>query len=596
MCHLSGDRITVLAGQNEAGKTSILQALRDFDLPENEKPVTQDYEPDHDPETSTPRVGVLFSFAPEDLSATLREANMRIPSKVFSALEQQNKLWIFRSIADGIYHLPNDLERLFSEADDAATQISQADTEVVSSGPPAEPQGESSDNYILLGASEFAGKMRAYWPQFVYFDSFNDLLPRQVAISLEPTQNPATKPQQAPQTSKAPAKDDIPSIVQDFLDLAKIDLGRVRMLADNPRRLGNYLSDKSADITSDFLNYWKQRTGENESVRLRAESHRDDQGKLFLDFYVCDSFNQHPDQRSTGFRWFLSFYLRLAGAVEDKERMESVVLIDEPGSYLHPKAQGDILDLLENRITKSDWVIYSTHSPRLLPAEKLHRVRIVHKKMETGTFVADRLTDPRIQGQQNADALSPVMSSIGLDLNRNFNLVDKKNVLVEGISDYYYLHSWMALLPEMPKNGLSIFPGVSVTSIPILASLMIGWGVEFCALIDRDSTGDEIARKLQHDMDIAPKKIVRINNGAAIEDLFSANDFKALIKECGEGLQMLSTETPLKTIKRLNLDKVLIAKRFSELVSAGELTSANFTGKTMENVKALFAELYSALT
>ena len=31
VCTLSGDRITALAGQNEAGKSAVLMALRDFD-------------------------------------------------------------------------------------------------------------------------------------------------------------------------------------------------------------------------------------------------------------------------------------------------------------------------------------------------------------------------------------------------------------------------------------------------------------------------------------------------------------------------------------------------------------------------------------
>jgi AAA15 family ATPase/GTPase len=35
ICKLSGDGITVLAGQNEAGKTAVLTALRDFDLEES---------------------------------------------------------------------------------------------------------------------------------------------------------------------------------------------------------------------------------------------------------------------------------------------------------------------------------------------------------------------------------------------------------------------------------------------------------------------------------------------------------------------------------------------------------------------------------
>ena len=45
-CHLSGDGITVLAGQNEAGKTAVLMALRDFDLEEKAAPLTQDHKPE----------------------------------------------------------------------------------------------------------------------------------------------------------------------------------------------------------------------------------------------------------------------------------------------------------------------------------------------------------------------------------------------------------------------------------------------------------------------------------------------------------------------------------------------------------------------
>jgi recombinational DNA repair ATPase RecF len=45
-CQFSADNITVLAGQNESGKTAILQALRDFDLNEGLPPRTPDYTPD----------------------------------------------------------------------------------------------------------------------------------------------------------------------------------------------------------------------------------------------------------------------------------------------------------------------------------------------------------------------------------------------------------------------------------------------------------------------------------------------------------------------------------------------------------------------
>ncbi len=67
----SGDNITVLAGQNEAGKTAVLLALRDFDLEPGKLPETPDFRPEGSLE-SKPRVAVEFRLEEDDLE-TLRE-------------------------------------------------------------------------------------------------------------------------------------------------------------------------------------------------------------------------------------------------------------------------------------------------------------------------------------------------------------------------------------------------------------------------------------------------------------------------------------------------------------------------------------------
>jgi hypothetical protein len=49
-------------------------------------------------------------------------------------------------------------------------------------------------------------------------------------------------------------------------------------------------------------------------VDLRVQHLRDTAGTLKLAFYVRDKTDQYPEQRSKGFLWFLSFYLKLAAA------------------------------------------------------------------------------------------------------------------------------------------------------------------------------------------------------------------------------------------------------------------------------------------
>jgi hypothetical protein len=137
-CHLSADNITVLAGQNESGKTAILQALRDFDLEEGEKPA--------------------------------------IPGSIENRIFQDGYLWITRDLPTGKFELDADLQELWNNAPE--TPGPQAASE-------ASPDAaEKSKEVISLTPGDFPGSSRLLWPLFVYFDSFEDTLPRTVDVSL----------------------------------------------------------------------------------------------------------------------------------------------------------------------------------------------------------------------------------------------------------------------------------------------------------------------------------------------------------------------------------------------------------------------------
>lgn len=74
-CYLSPN-ITVLAGQNEAGKTSILQALEDFsqskDIRDEAIPIDRE---------AKPVISVTFSLGEEDLNGTLPDSISGIPNE-----------------------------------------------------------------------------------------------------------------------------------------------------------------------------------------------------------------------------------------------------------------------------------------------------------------------------------------------------------------------------------------------------------------------------------------------------------------------------------------------------------------------------------
>ena len=53
-----------------------------------------------------------------------------------------------------------------------------------------------------------------------------------------------------------------------------------------------------------------------------------------------------PEQRSKGKQWHLAFYIRITA--RSKEGKNNILLIDEPGLFLHAQAQEDIINKLED--------------------------------------------------------------------------------------------------------------------------------------------------------------------------------------------------------------------------------------------------------
>jgi predicted ATP-dependent endonuclease of OLD family len=91
---LSGDGITALAGQNEAGKTAVLTALRDFDREKGAAPLTKNYIPEERSNSDT-RVSVEFGdIEIVQILTDLEEEKLGIPTEVVEQLKQSRTIWI----------------------------------------------------------------------------------------------------------------------------------------------------------------------------------------------------------------------------------------------------------------------------------------------------------------------------------------------------------------------------------------------------------------------------------------------------------------------------------------------------------------------
>ena len=249
------------------------------------------------------------------------------------------------------------------------------------------------------------------------------------------------------------------------------------------------LSSASNDITRRFSEWWRQR---RHQIRYNTDGD-------FFRIWVSDDRRPNVDieleNRSQGFQWFFSFYLVFL-VESDEGHKDAILLLDEPGLHLHPTAQQELIGFFEE-LSKKNQILYTTHSPFLVDGEHLHRVRPVtedetgHSRIATGEWPKDRET------------VFPLQAAAGYAMVRGL-FQRRKNVLVEGMSEYYYLHvlslqcraAGRAALPE----DVYITPCGGTKLVGHLASLFLGQGVRPLVLLDGDEAGRTRADALQKEL------------------------------------------------------------------------------------------------
>jgi predicted ATP-dependent endonuclease of OLD family len=96
------------------------------------------------------------------------------------------------------------------------------------------------------------------------------------------------------------------------------------------------------------------------------------------------------NQRSDGFKQFISFLLTLSAENIAKKLENTILLLDEPETHLHPSAQINLKDELI-KITQNDnnnIVIFATHSNYMIDKENINRCYKVKKKNNCQTEIS----------------------------------------------------------------------------------------------------------------------------------------------------------------------------------------------------------------
>jgi predicted ATP-dependent endonuclease of OLD family len=428
------------------------------------------------------------------------------------------------------------------------------------------PLVEVSDDGINKMIKDIAYELYNYTPKFILFDDFCDLLPAKINISELKEENKDAKGYQA---------------VKNIETILKTNFVEFDGLKDGLRDVEQEKFKKS--ITAKFNEKWKQRISSGKGARIHI---RHNQGKAkdasYLTFFVETKDGEwlNPDRRSQGLKWFLSFYLQLKAQGEREKSL--VILFDEPGLFLHAKAQQDMMDVFAE-LSEKHKIIYSTHSPYLINTNYLNRIRLVLNTEAAGTTI-EKITTIKIKDQK--EALKPVIDAIGLDLADAFSPVSKKNVILEGISDFYYFCGMKKIL-EVP-DGFSFIPSMGAPNVHLLMELCIGWGLDWLIVLDKEKQAKTAYNKIKKEFFLGNEedvnKKIKLIEAPAIEDLFIASDF-ILVKPDA------SFEEGVSLAKKIDEEyegKVLFAKQFFEKVNSAEINRDNISQNAKDNFQQIF--------
>jgi ABC-type cobalamin/Fe3+-siderophores transport system ATPase subunit len=237
------------------------------------------------------------------------------------------------------------------------------------------------------------------------------------------------------------------------------------------------------------------------------------------------------DERSRGFRWYFSFFVTFAADTQGGDKAGAVLLLDEPGLFLHATAQGNLLRFFD---TLPNPIVYSTHSPFMIDPERLESIRTVNLVEGTGTTVT---SDPT----GDANTLFPIQAALGYSLTQTL-FVGTKNVVVEGVTDYWYISVASEHLAASGRRGLQtgivITPAGGAQKAPYMVALLTSQKVRVVVLFDSEPKTQRTAKELMQDRLIRSDGVLFVGNSfdpvraaADIEDLLDEDAYVALVKE-----------------------------------------------------------------
>lgn len=332
--------------------------------------------------------------------------------------------------------------------------------------------------------------------------------------------------------------------MQGIFRLAGLWEHRKNIFTQNPTT-SKILDQASETLTRTLRDQWNQ--GKELKWKFKHAGTNGDHILIELEDPAISGSYTRPSRRSSGFRSYFLLSMIVYARTKNKAANSYIYLFDEPGTYLHPSAQLDLQRSFEV-IADDAQIAYTTHSLFLVNKNHPGRNRVI-SKTKVGTKIDQR---PYTRNWK------AVRDSLGILLSNNF-LIAEKTLLVEGPSDVIYILYAIKTLKssdqiDVDLNDLSTVDAGDLQNYVAMAKLMVSEGREIVALVDGDGSGKKIAEQLGKvcAAEIKQKKlnIHKLPKNKSSEDVFANMDaLRVAAAKAFESLVADELRTPANGLK-----------------------------------------------
>lgn len=542
-------KITVILGANDHGKTNILEAIEHLnpDLPFTEEEVNWDLSARRD---EFPRIVATFELSQEELHAVLvslaeapAEEAKAAETEAGQAMERAAAAYVgaaqaeeqaTAAVAAAAAETPAE-EAKAAKVEATEAKLQAAVAEVAS----AEAELEQARQRAAVAQTEAAQAMERAAAaaeilrtmprrvqltrrgldaenQIQLLTTGDSLLDKVLGAFLQEHQPRVEIIKPFPTIADAVAASDIIEPANEFMQGIFYTAGLEPIHGDG-LFAQNLQTQLRLDGASDLLDKnlrstWVQ--GDRADLHFRLRHNQGNIELLIRDPAVESQYVQ-ASRRSSGFTHFFTTRMVLHARQQKHLAASYILLFDEPGFYLHPDGQRDLLQVLEALAANSQ-IIYVTHSVFMINRNYPTRHRLVFKDRR-GT---------RLDGKPYAAQWKSALDALGLSLPGTI-LFAPNVLLTEGDTDPIYIGAvfqfliYFGLIDE-DINGFSALSTGDSVNTRVLLQLLLSASAKcnVAILVDGDAGGKQRLKSLQSFLNSLdpPIQAEPLSAGSTIED------------------------------------------------------------------------------